>query len=70
MTPYYDVGDRRYGRRTAIQIPRGGFNMALNQRERQERQRRAGSFYVHFVVRVGADFTLVDDRAGLVRKGA
>ena len=44
--------------------------MALNQRARLERQRRAGSLYVHLLRESARILRCTDKAAGLVQKGA
>ena len=44
--------------------------MALNQRERLEKRRRAGSLYVHLLRESARILRLWSDKVGLVQKGA
>ena len=44
--------------------------MALNQRERLEKRRRAGSLYVHLLRESARILRLWTDKVGLVQKGA
>ena len=56
-------------RQRAVTQARGKFNMALNQRERLEKRRRAGSLYVHLLRELARILRLWSDKVGLVQKG-
>lgn len=56
-------------RQRTVTQARGKFNMALNQRERLEKRRRAGSLYVHLLRESARILRLWTDKAGLVQKG-
>ena len=56
-------------RQRAVTQARGKFNMALNQRERLEKRRRAGSLYVHLLRESARILRLWSDKVGLVQKG-
>jgi hypothetical protein len=47
----------------------GKFNMNLNQRARPDRERRAGSLYVHLLCESGRTLRLWMDQVGLTRVG-
>ena len=55
-------------RQRAVTQARGKFNMALNQRERLEKRRRAGSLYVHLLRESARILRLWSDKVGLVQK--
>ena len=55
-------------RQRAVTQARGKFNMALNQRERLEKRRRAGSLYVHLLRESARILRLWSDKVGLVNK--
>ena len=57
-------------RQRAVTQARGKFNMALNQRERLEKKRRAGSLYVHLLRESARILHLWTDEVGLVQKSA
>ena len=57
-------------RQRAVTQARGKFNMALNQRERLEKKRRAGSLYVHLLSESARILRLWTDEVGLVQKSA
>lgn len=57
-------------RQRAVTQARGKFNMALNQRERLEKRRRAGSLYVHLLRESVRILRLWTDEVGLVQKSA
>ena len=51
-------------RKRAVTQARGKFNMSLNQKARPEKQRRAGSRYVHLLRESGRVMRLWMDKAG------
>ena len=51
-------------RKRAVTQARGKFNMSLNQKARPEKQRRAGSLYVHLLRESGRVMRLWMDKAG------
>lgn len=54
----------------AVTQARGKFNMSLNQQQRVEKKRRAGSLYVHLLRESARIMRLWTDQVGLVQKSA